>query len=90
MAFETVAGKQAGIQRAITLLHQIRQIYAVGKSVQQLLADYQAGTDPALNATINALLSSAERTEISQMLAQIDALIVNWEANHPQAIGLTP
>lgn len=88
MAFENHQSKLAGIHRAGTLIHEIRQLYQIGKGIQQKLADYQAATDPAMNAAINALLTNAERQEVGVMLTQINSLVSDWEANHASAIGL--
>jgi hypothetical protein len=88
MAFETYSTKLAGIHRAITLLHEVRQMYTIGKDVQAVLALYIAGTDPALNAAINALFSAGERAELNTMLTQINALVSDWETNHAAAIGI--
>ena len=88
MAFETQPTKLAGVHRAATLLHELRQIYQTGKIVQQKLVDYQAATDPAMNAAVNALFTSAERTELNAMLSQINTLVADWETNHAAAVGL--
>lgn len=89
MSFENYAAKQSGIQRGTNLLHRIRQIYSIGKDVQTLMTDYQAATDPAMNATINALLTAGERTEIGAMLSNIDQLVTAWEQNHAAALGVS-
>jgi hypothetical protein len=88
MAFETYPTKLAGIHRASTLLHELRQMYQTGKIVQQKLTDYQAATDPAMNAAVNALFTAAERVELNTMLTQVNTLIADWEANHATALGL--
>ena len=88
MAFENAETKRVGVERALTLLHQVRQIYQTGKIVQQLLADYQGATDPVLVAAVNALYTPAERVELGQMLGQIDTLVTAWETNHGAALGV--
>lgn len=88
MAFENVATKQASVQRALNLLHQMRQLYAIGVNVQSILTDYQAGTNSTLNAAINAQFTAAERAELAVMLTQISALVTDWGANHSAALGL--
>ncbi len=88
MAFETFTTKAAGVQKAELLLHQIRQIYRTAKATQAILTDYQAGTDAALIAAANALLTTAERTEIAAMVAQLTTLTADWEANHAAAVGI--
>jgi hypothetical protein len=85
--FDTHQDKANAVRRAMNVLAQVRSVYESGKLVQQALALYQAGTDPAFNAAINALFSSAERAELGVMLNQINTLITDWEANHMGAIG---
>lgn len=87
MAFETYQTKQSALHRAALYLHYARQVYAVGKAMQQLKADYQAGTDAALVAAVNTLFTGAERTELSAMQSTLDVLLLDWEMNHAQAIG---
>lgn len=73
---------------AMAILDKIRNIYRDCKSAQASLNLYQAGTDPTFNAAINALHPPAERTELGQMLTQINALVADFEQNHATAIGL--
>lgn len=86
--FDTYQTKQLALQRAALYLHYARQIYVAGKAMQQLKADYTAGTDTALVAATNALFTGAERTELSQMGTALDTLISDWETNHAGALGL--
>lgn len=88
MAFDaTTIAKQESVQRGITLLHQLRQIYAIGLNIHQLLVDYQAGTDAPLVAAINALYIPAERQELAAMIGQLDTLINSWTATHAAAVA---
>lgn len=90
MAFENPERQHAGVQRSLTLLHQVRQLYSIGKVIQSLIIDYQAGNDPALVAALNALYTSAERQELAQMVGQVNTLVTNWESAHRAALGLPP
>lgn len=85
--FDTFAAKSDGARRAFNMLALIRNIYESGKQVQQGLALYQAGTDPAFNASVNALFTAGERTELNAMAQQINALVTDWEASHAGALG---
>lgn len=85
MAFDTLT-RQSQYQ-AISLLDQIRNIYGQCKNAQANLALYQAGTNPSFNAAINTLHPPSERTELNQMLMQINTLIADWETNHASVIG---
>lgn len=88
MAFTDYATKQAALHRAALYLHYARQIYGAGLAMQQLKADYVAGTDTALVAAVNALFSAAERTALSNMQTPLDTLLTNWATNHSTALGL--
>ena len=88
MAFETTDTKLNSLNRASALLNEIRTVYSAAKAVQSKLTLYNANTDPIFNAAINATLTSAERTELSQMLTQVNALLADWESNHKAPLGL--
>ena len=85
--FDTSATRRESVKSANNLLPHIQHIYQSCKSAQTLLALYQAGTDATFNAAVNALFTSAERTELGQMLADINTLVTAWEANHGSAIA---
>lgn len=88
MAFDdTTRAKIASVHNASRIQQIIYSVYAQAKSAQAMLNLYQAGTDAAFNATINAMLTSAERTELGQMLSQINALVSDWETNHAGVIA---
>jgi hypothetical protein len=84
--FDAYQAKSDATRKAFNLLHLIRGIYENGKQVQAALALYQAATDPAFNAAVNAIFSATERQELGQMLSQITALVTDWEANHIGAL----
>jgi hypothetical protein len=86
--FDTHQEKANAARKAFNVLALVRSVYESGKQVQLALALYQAGTDPVFNAAVNALFTSAERTELGQMLAQINALVTDWETNHRGALGI--
>lgn len=86
MAYDTTT--RNSIYSAMGILDQVRTIYREAKSVQALLAKYQAASEPVFNATVNAIHPPAERAELAAMLTQIAALISDWEANHATAIGV--
>jgi hypothetical protein len=79
MAFDTFATKQAALHRAALYLHYARQIHQAGKAMQQLKADYVAGTDTVLVAAVNALFTSGERSALSSMQTPLDTLLSDWE-----------
>lgn len=86
--FDTSDPKISSVNQATSLLNDVRSLYNQAKSVQAKLALYTAATDPAFNAAINALFSTAERTELGQMLNQINTLVTAWETNNRGALRL--
>jgi hypothetical protein len=88
MAFTSYAAKQEALHRAAFYLHHARQIYAAGLAMRQLKADYIAGTDTAFVAAVNALFTGPERAALSAMQTSLDLLLVDWIANHADALGL--
>lgn len=82
MAFENAQAKIRAVGRAGNVLGILRTVYAHADEVTSLLATYQAGTDPALNAAMNAVYTATERQELAAMIAQLQTLKTDWEANH--------
>ncbi len=83
MAFETTQAKVAAVVGAGNAHGLVRTIYAHMAALSTILATYQAGTDPALNAALNAVYSSAERAELAAMIGQLNTLKADWEGAHP-------
>ena len=88
MAFTTTDQKISSVNQAASLIHDLRTLYTQAKAIQTKLALYTAATDTTFNTAINAIFTSTDRTELGQMLAQIDALATDWETNHRGPIGL--
>ena len=88
--FDTANARHESLKQANNLLDHIRNLYASGTQIQASLALYQAGTDPAFNAAINAIYNAAERTELGVMLGQVNTLINDWTVNHAAAVGIAP
>ncbi len=78
------------VTRATNLPNAIQTFYRNGKSIQADLALYTAGTDTKFNAALNTILTPAQRTEYGEMLAEVNEIMTNWEANHRSALGLPP
>lgn len=83
----TTRAKIESAHTATRLLQIIYSAYQQAKSAQALLNLYLAGTDPVFNAAVNAMLTAAERSELGQMLVQLNALCTDWETNHPTVIA---
>jgi methyl coenzyme M reductase alpha subunit len=75
------------VYRAANLLDRVRGAYAAAKAVSTELTAYQAGTDVAYNAAVNALFSAAQRAELSAVAAQLATLVADWELNHASLVG---
>lgn len=82
MAFETTQTKVRAVGRAGNVLGLLRTVYAHADELTDMLATYQAGTDSALTAAINAVYSPAERAELATLIGQLATLKADWEANH--------
>ncbi len=83
MAFETTQAKVAAVVGAGNAHGLVRTIYAHMAALSTMLAAYQAGTDPALNAALNAVYTVGERAELAAMIGQLNTLKADWEAKHP-------
>lgn len=86
--FDTAITKREAVKQANNLLDLVQHMYQSGKQIQTLMALYQATTDPAFNAAINALFTSGERAELAVMLGQVNSLVTDWTTNHAGAVGI--
>jgi hypothetical protein len=80
--------KRQAVKRAMNLLDLVRGFYSQGKLIQEALALYQAGTDPAFNAAVNAIHDATQRQQHGQMLATVNTIITDREDNHKEPLGL--
>jgi hypothetical protein len=87
--FSTIKAIRASVADAHGLLDDYRAAYRACKRIQARVALYQAGTNTVFNATANATYDSAQRAELVAMLAQVNALVTNWETNHLSAVTET-
>lgn len=85
--FDTSTQKLQSVREAANLLQLFRALYSQAKLIQSALQLYQANTDPAFNAAVNALFTASERSELSTMAQQINTLVTDWETNHIGALG---
>lgn len=88
MAFSSSDQRINSVNLATSLLGDVRSLYTQAKSVQTKLALYNAGSDATFNAAINALFTSADRTELATMLGHINTLVTAWETNHKGPLNL--
>lgn len=76
------------VSQATSLLNAVRSAYSQDKAVQALMNKYAAGTDLAFNKAIDAMFSSAQRTEFADVLTDVNARVADWETNHRSLLGL--
>ncbi len=88
--FDTSATKRQAVRDANNLLEMVLHVYTSSKEVARMLQLLQSGSDPAFNAALAALFTTAEKAELNAMAVQINALILDWETAHRGAIGLAP
>jgi len=84
--FDTFITKSNSARQALGMLVLVRSIYESGKQVQAALTAYQAGTDAAFVASVNALFTAGERTELAAIGTAISTLVTDLETNHMGAI----
>jgi hypothetical protein len=83
--FKNLSDKIHNLKDAQNLLEVFRILYADAKVVQGLLARYQ--TDPDYKTAVDYLFTAAQRQELAAMIGQVDALLQDWESNHPSVLG---
>lgn len=87
-AFDTTTRtKIESVHTASRLMQIIYSAYVQAKAAQSMLVLYTSGSDPVFNAAVNAMLTPTERSELGQMLNQINSLCLDWETNHATVIS---
>ncbi len=84
--FRNLQEKVHNLKDANNLIEVFRIMYRDAKTLQALLARYQ--TDPAYKAAVDFLFAQDQRAELAGMIAQVNTLLVDWEANNPGVLGL--
>ncbi len=84
--FSTLSEKIHNLRDAQHMLENFRIMYQDAKTVQSLLARYQS--DPVFKSAVDYLYTVQQRAELAAMIAQFNALLVDWEENHPDVLGL--
>jgi ABC-type transport system substrate-binding protein len=84
--FDQAAARLQSFYDAQNVPRMYRGIYDQSKVLITFMTRYQVANDPPFNAAIDALFTSAERNELGAMLAAVQALINDWETNHPAAV----
>jgi len=86
--FDNTGAKILAVGQASNLLGTLQSVYQQAKQLQILLLKYNANTDPVFTAAVNAVYTSAERTELGAMLTTVNALLTDWETNHKLPLNL--
>lgn len=73
--------------RAMSLLTTMQSGYQQFVHLRALLAEYQAGTNTILNATINALYPAAERATLATIIGESNAFLAGLEARYPEVFN---
>lgn len=92
MAWTDFDARVNAVDRVRNIRHMLQQVRTIALVLRDAKALYAAGTDPTFNAVFNQLINTpGDRTEAGGMIDQLTALCVtDWEANHPELLGLTP
>ena len=85
MSFAAAEQRIDAIEQVGRLLGTLRTVHQFAVHLRDARALYLAATDPAFNAAFEAIFNtSADRTELAAMIAQLTALVItDWEAAHP-------
>lgn len=78
----TTRAKINSATEAAIVVQSIQSTYHAAKQAKAFLDRYTANTDSTFNAAVNAIFTSSERSELGQMLTQLNNLISDWETNH--------
>jgi hypothetical protein len=78
------------VAEATNVLNSLHSVYSQALTAQRLIQLYLSNADPVFNAAVNAMFSPVQRTELADMLTDVNTLIADWEANHQSALGITP
>lgn len=91
MSFSTAQQRIDAIGKVGNILGILRTVHLFAIELRDARALYLAATDPAFNAAFDAIFNAAaDRTEVAAMIAQLTALAISdWEANHPDVLGVT-
>lgn len=89
MAFTTATTRIKAIESVARALGTLRTVHAFAHDLRDMVALYQAGTDPVFNAAFNAVFTAQDRAELSTMINQLTSLVItDWETTHAGALGL--
>lgn len=73
--------------QAAAFLDDVRILYQQAAQVRAKVALYQAATDPAFNAAVNAVIPAADRQRLATLVSSVNALAAEMEANYADFIN---
>lgn len=85
--FSTFNARREAFTEATGVVDRIRAAYGVAVGVRDLLALYQAGTNPQLVAAIDAAYTGAQKAEIAAIANKLAAFATDMETNHASLLA---
>lgn len=70
------------MSKAAQILPFLQDIYARAQRAQDAITLYMAGTDTTFNEAVEDIFDAGERTELSQMIGDLNTLVTEWDTNH--------
>jgi hypothetical protein len=86
--FSAFRARRRAFDHAAQLVDRVLAVYSTSAAVRDILATYQAGTDAALNAAIDATFTGPQKTELGQIAALMATLATSMETDHAGVLGL--
>jgi len=78
--------KLDAVRMASGVLDRMRAAYGAARGAQEAVLLYNAGTNPAFNAAMNALYTNAQLVEFGVIGQRFNTLLVDGDANHASLI----
>ena len=86
--FDDIGQRMDSAYQALDLFNMWRNVYQQAAELHRRLSVFTTGKDPLMAAIIATVVTPEEMQELGAMRVQIEALLVDWDANHRRALGL--
>lgn len=70
------------MSKAAQILPFLQDIYARAQRAQGAINLYTGGTDTTFNEAVEDIFDAGERTELNQMIGDLNTLVTEWNTNH--------
>ena len=80
--YTKVQERRGDIEKALSVILLMRQVYSTAKAAQEVLTLYQSGTDPSFNEVVDYFYNTTEKQKLSAMLSNLQTLIDAWDASY--------